>query len=154
MTSWQKEEASLKGGSILGREVLFEISRVRQKLVNSFKDEIRVYGLTFARAKALLALAKEGDLTQKTVAAYLEIEGPSAVRLIDDLEKGGFVLRQQDVNDRRIKNLILTESGTKMAQLLNERWQDICDRTVGSIDVSAQKNVLNTMKTMLSNLNK
>jgi MarR family transcriptional regulator for hemolysin len=88
------------------------------------------------------------------VAAYLEIEGPSAVRLIDELEKSGLVLRQQDANDRRIKNLILTDEGKEMSQRLLEKWQEICDKTVFNIEVDDQRSLLSNMKAMLVNLNK
>ncbi|CAH1652446.1 MarR family transcriptional regulator [Hyphomicrobiales bacterium] len=154
MTSVRKEETSLRQEAVLGNEVLSQLLKVRQKLINSFKEELRHQGVTLARARALLALSKEGDLTQTSVAAYLEIEGPSAVRLIDELEKSGLVLRQQDANDRRIKNLILTDEGKEMSQRLLEKWQEICDKTVFNIEVDDQRSLLSNMKAMLVNLNK
>ncbi|MBS7739875.1 MAG: MarR family transcriptional regulator [Chelatococcus sp.] len=154
MTSVRKEETSLRREAVLGNEVLSELLKVRQKLIGSFKEELRHQGVTLARARALLALSKEGDLTQTSVAAYLEIEGPSAVRLIDELEKSGLVLRQQDANDRRIKNLILTDEGKEMSRLLLEKWQEICDKTVLNIEVDDQRSLLSNMKAMLVNLNR
>ncbi|MBS7697583.1 MULTISPECIES: MarR family transcriptional regulator [unclassified Chelatococcus] len=154
MTSVRKEEASLRRQAVLGNEVLSELLKVRQKLISSFKEELRHQGVTLARARALLALSKEGDLTQTSVAAYLEIEGPSAVRLIDELEKSGLVLRQQDANDRRIKNLILTDEGKEMSRRLLEKWQEICDKTVFNIELDDQRNLLSNMKAMLVNLSK
>ena len=152
MVSVRKEEASPRQDAVLGNEVLSELLKVRQRLINSFKEELRHQGVTLARARALLALSREGELTQTSVAAYLEIEGPSAVRLIDELEKSGLVLRQQDVNDRRIKKLLLTDKGRDMSQRLLEKWQEICDKTVFNIEIDAQRSLLTNMKAMLVNL--
>ena len=152
MASAQKEETSPRQEVVLGSEVLSELLKVRQKLISSFKEELRHQGVTLARARALLALSKEGDLTQTSIAAYLEIEGPSAVRLIDELERSGLLVRQQDVNDRRIKKLLLTDKGREMSQRLLDKWQEICDRTVFNIEIDDQRSLLSNMKAMLVNL--
>ena len=80
MASAQKEETSPRQEVVLGSEVLSELLKVRQKLISSFKEELRHQGVTLARARALLALSKEGDLTQTSIAAYLEM-GAAGVQL-------------------------------------------------------------------------
>jgi len=74
------------------------------------------YGISEACAMPLLMIARLGDgVRQVTVAHAAGLEGPSLVRLLDQLCSAGFVCRSEDAADRRAKSLSLTESGRALA---------------------------------------
>ncbi|MBA8879089.1 DNA-binding MarR family transcriptional regulator [Phyllobacterium myrsinacearum] len=57
-------------------------------------------------------------MRQNNLATYVGIEGPSLVRLLDQLEAGDFVIRKADKVDRRAKTLWLTKKGEQTAAML------------------------------------
>ena len=71
----------------------------------------------------LLALFKlEGGLAMKELAQRMGCDASFVTAIADTLEKRGFVRREPDQRDRRVKNLLLTPDGTAakermMAQL-------------------------------------
>jgi MarR family transcriptional regulator, transcriptional regulator for hemolysin len=52
-----------------------------------------------------------GAVRQVTLAAHIGIEGPSLVRLLDQLCSSGLVRRDVDPDDRRAKTITLTDEG-------------------------------------------
>lgn len=54
-------------------------------------------------------------MRQGTIADTLGIEGPSLVRLLDQLCTSGLVCHQEDRADRRAKTVHLTRSGSDLA---------------------------------------
>jgi MarR family transcriptional regulator for hemolysin len=75
-------------------------------------DFLRPTGLSQSTWRTLFHLASLGDgILQKDLAIAIGIEGPSLVRLLDNLEKDGLIERRAAANDRRGKTLHLTELG-------------------------------------------
>jgi DNA-binding MarR family transcriptional regulator len=75
-------------------------------------------GLSFIQVKAVLELATRGDeqdLNVKLIAERLGISVPSASRGVDGLVKGGFAVRVEDPDDRRVRRISLTEAGQELA---------------------------------------
>jgi MarR family transcriptional regulator for hemolysin len=66
---------------------------------------------------------------QVVLATCVGIEGPSLVRLIDQLEGMELVIRKDDPTDRRAKGLWLTPEGEKLAS----RMEDVLDELRGKI---------------------
>jgi len=68
-------------------------------------------GLSQARWLVLLHLARFEDApTQRELAASVGVEGPTLARLLDSLEAQGLVRRQAVMEDRRAKQISLSES--------------------------------------------
>src|SRR5262249_23243599 len=69
-------------------------------------------GMSFATWVSLMTLASsEGPLGQGDLASRIEIEGPTLVRRLDQLEAAGFVERTAVENDRRRVSVTLTANG-------------------------------------------
>ena len=72
---------------------------------------LKEFGLTEATWRPLLHLSKfPAPPRQTDLAESLSIEGPSLVRLLDTLERDGYILRCAD-SDRRTKTIRLTPRG-------------------------------------------
>jgi MarR family transcriptional regulator for hemolysin len=72
---------------------------------------LKEFGLTEATWRPLLHLSKFSAPPRQTdLAESLSIEGPSLVRLLDMLERDGYILRCAD-SDRRTKTIRLTPRG-------------------------------------------
>lgn len=75
------------------------------------------YGISEACAVPLLMIVRLGDGVRQVAVAHASgLEGPSLVRLLDQLCSAGFVVRTADSTDRRAKALSLTDSGRTLAE--------------------------------------
>jgi len=71
-----------------------------------------VHGVSEAKALPLVLIGRlGGEPRQNALAEAVGIEGPSLVRLLDQLEAAGLVTRKEDPTDRRAKILSLTDTG-------------------------------------------
>lgn len=61
----------------------------------------------------------EGELTLKQGAEALRLSLPAVSRAVDDLVRRGMVERHEDVADRRMKRIHLTDTGRSIIQRLN-----------------------------------
>ena len=119
---------------------LEELSITSRKLRTLFDARVRAKGLTLARARTLIHLAKMDGMTQTELAEILEVEGPTLVRLLDGLEKQGLTERRPVDGDRRAKQIALTEAGRKLAAdvtLLGDELREEVLTTVSEADLIA-----------------
>jgi MarR family transcriptional regulator, transcriptional regulator for hemolysin len=80
-------------------------------------EELSKLNLSDATTSPLWLINKLGEgLRQRTLADRLGLEGQSLVRLLDQLEEQGLVVRRDDPSDRRAKTLYLTDAGRKLAE--------------------------------------
>lgn len=97
--------------------------------------ELKRHGdLTASKWRPLYVLGRLGDgVRQKELAAGLLIEGPSLVRLLDDLEAHGLIERREDPTDRRAKTIHLTQAGRATLQRLTEILQGFVPHLLAGI---------------------
>ena len=82
------------------------------KVRRRFDSELRPLGLTHATWRTLYFVSGSVDgLMQKDLALAIGIEGPSLVRLLDNLEADGLIERRVAQEDRRGKTVHLTPAG-------------------------------------------
>lgn len=79
-------------------------------------------GLGPGQPKLICYLARKGPCSQKHLACYFEVDPAAVCRMLDSLEKGGFITRRVDQNDRRTGIVQLTEAGRAAA----DAWQKDC----------------------------
>lgn len=92
------------------------LARLSRRLRQAVDAEMRLIGLTEATWRPLIYLRALGDgVRQKELATAMSIEGPSLVRLLDSLERRGFIERREDENDRRARGIYLTRAGRDLA---------------------------------------
>jgi len=97
-------------------------------------QRLKPLGLSQAQWVALVHLARaEQDMTQKTLAERIGIEGPTLVRLLDRMARDNWIVRRESARDRRSKTVHLTpqaeailhEIQTTAAQLRKELLKGI-----------------------------
>lgn len=113
-------------------------------------EVVTAYGLTEATALPLLLIGRlGGDLRQTALAEALGVEGPSLVRLLDQLCEAGLVTRREDPTDRRAKVLHLTNEGRARAAAIEARFDALREAVftnVGDDDLRAALTVLRTLQ--------
>lgn len=84
-------------------------------------DKLRPLGVTDATWRTLFYLQQAGDgVQQKELARVMGIEGPSLVRLLDNLQAKDLILRKSSREDRRSKTIHLTAAAMSQLNSLQE----------------------------------
>lgn len=104
------------------------------------------FGLSDATGWVLLHVGRLGDGVRQTeLAAALDIQSASLVRLIDQLEGTGLVERRVDGGDRRVNRVFLTAAGetsvVEIEQALRAIRQELFDG-IADTDLAAANRML------------
>lgn len=82
---------------------------------------LAAFNVSEACATPLLTASRLGEaVRQVTLADHVGIEGPSLVRLLDQLCAAGLMRRDEDPEDRRAKTVALTEEGRAVTARMEE----------------------------------
>ncbi|OUO17938.1 MarR family winged helix-turn-helix transcriptional regulator [Flavonifractor sp. An4] len=82
-------------------------------------------GLGTGQPKLLGYLSQHGPSRQRQLADYFEIDPAAVCRMLDSLEKGGFVTRCGDGRDKRRERIEITPAGRNAY----DAWRNCC-RTI------------------------
>ncbi|MCU7824934.1 MarR family winged helix-turn-helix transcriptional regulator [Kitasatospora sp. DSM 101779] len=103
--------------------VTLEVTDLMANLVGIFHREYEeaaaARSLTGAQAK-VLALLRRGPMPMRHIAQTLSCEPSNITGIVDRLESRGFVTREADPQDRRVKLVAATGSGTAASVELRE----------------------------------
>jgi MarR family transcriptional regulator for hemolysin len=90
-------------------------------------------GLSAARWQPLVVLYRaDGPLTQSMLATALEIEAPTLVRLLDRLNRDGWIERRQCPQDRRAHHVVLTPRALEACAEIEEVLAQIRSQILGA----------------------
>ena len=119
------------------RSLGFLISDAARLMRTVFDRRVRRLGLTRAQWLVLARLNRRPGASQSELAEMMEVEKASAGRMVDRLERKGWVERRADPVDRRINRLYLTAEAEKISQ----RMRAVAEQTVGDalIDLSGEQ---------------
>ena len=129
-----------------------ELWKVSRKVRTLFDARVRERGLTLARARTLILLARKDGMTQTELADALEIEGPTLVRLLDGLEKQELIERRPVHGDRRAKQVALSAAGQKQAVLVGEIVQEVHNDVLKDVSEDDLRAALRVFHAMTRNL--
>ncbi|WP_410220992.1 MarR family winged helix-turn-helix transcriptional regulator [Pedobacter sp.] len=100
---------------------------VNRYLAQKFKNN--AVSLTREQWTILVQLWKHDGVSQQVIADETGRDKPSTTRLLDNLERDGYIVRKADAYDRRLNLIFLTEKGKKeeknIMKVANEALNDI-----------------------------
>jgi len=91
-------------------------------------------GVSPAQFQVLAHLMARGPLAQSELCELLSITPPSAVKLIDRMERDGWVAREADAVDRRVKRVVPTERTTAVWDELSIHSRQLLEQAYAGID--------------------
>ncbi|MBS7811145.1 MarR family winged helix-turn-helix transcriptional regulator [Roseococcus pinisoli] len=126
--------------------LLLQTSRRWRRLAEQAMTE---HGLSEARAAPLIWVGRlGGGVRQVVLAAHIGIEGPSLVRLLDQLEAAGLLERRDDPEDRRAKTIWLTPEGEALTERVEHVLMELRERLLQDIsdaDIAATLRVFQAL---------
>jgi MarR family transcriptional regulator for hemolysin len=110
---------------------LLRLARIYRREVNRALVE---QGLSDSRAFPVLQVARSGGgMRQGVLAEELGLEGPSLVRLLDQICAAGLLERRDDPTDGRAKTLHITEAGRMLAADIEKILRDLRGRLLADV---------------------
>jgi MarR family transcriptional regulator for hemolysin len=112
---------------------------------------LAAFNVSEACATPLLTASRLGAaVRQVTLADHVGIEGPSLVRLLDQLCAAGLMRREEDPEDRRAKTVALTEEGRAVTAKMEEELVTLRAQALKGVsrsDLEAALRVLDAFST-------
>lgn len=107
--------------------VCFITNKVGKMMADEFNERLMKLGVTRVQWIAMYYLLKHEKLSQKELGEKMNIKESTVARLIDRMEKEGYIERIKDNEDRRITYLYLSEDGKKRIEELLPEGQRMSD---------------------------
>ncbi|PJJ62861.1 MarR family winged helix-turn-helix transcriptional regulator [Chryseobacterium geocarposphaerae] len=126
-------------------------SRLRQKIqtrINEYDSS-----LSFELIEILGILWRNEGINQQEISTQISKDKSSITYLINNLTKRGLVERVENKNDRRNRQVFLTQSGKKLMEKLYPWALELYQKAAEGIYENELKNALLLIKQMTANLN-
>lgn len=133
---------------LLSKEIAVELNLAACKLkqyTGAMLRQSRI-GLTPEQFLLLDLLWNQGPLTQQRIADQMQKDKNSITKLVDAVERKGFVVRRRNTEDRRSNLIVPTAEAERLKQRAKERGISILDGILDGIGEPELRNFLETMK--------
>src|SRR5260221_14702293 len=84
----------------------------------------------------LLQLWIEEGIPQSQLAACMEVEPPTATKMLQRMERAGLIERRPDPKNARVSLVYLTERGRALEQPVLDVWRQLEGRTVSVLSLT------------------
>lgn len=116
----------------------------QKKISSKFKN------LSKNQPVVIKIIGMEGEIMPSTIGKYTGMDKSSLTRMVDDLEKKGFVFRKTDPEDRRKVLVSLTEKGLECYNYSNQ----VVDELLKLVDEKDIEDYVQSLETMVRILRK
>jgi DNA-binding MarR family transcriptional regulator len=108
------------------QEVLLTIKRTADAFERRLLEMLKPYGVSPTQYNVLRILrgAGKNGLPCGTIAERMVTRDPDITRLLDRLDKMGFITRERGQKDRRVVTTTITEAGLKLLKQLDKPLLD------------------------------
>ena len=94
---------------------------------------LNALGLHTGQEMILFQLWEQEGITPSQIAETLCVEPPTVTKMLQRLEKSGFVERRPDVEDGRISRVYLTAEGKSLKIPVQQVWNRLEAQTIGGL---------------------
>ena len=134
---------------VLGELPGHYIRRLQQIAVGVFMEETQAFGLTPVQFAALNAVHTHPGIDQSTLAAGIGFDTSTIGGVIDRLEVRGWVERRISPQDRRVRQLLVTEAGAELLAQVEASVLRTQERILAPLDAQEQKTFLRMLKMLV-----
>jgi DNA-binding MarR family transcriptional regulator len=125
------------------------IRRAHQHAVAAFTETLSVGELTPVQFAILQALDTEGDMTLTHLVEAIALDAATCGSTLDRLEAKGLVVRVTSHEDRRRKNLHLTDAGHRMLARAWPAVQQSQARIVARLNRGEQRDLVRLLRKLI-----
>ena len=130
----------------------FHCNLTFKAFVGTLEMKLKGTGVSRAQFLALAHLIALGPLSQSELADRLSITPATAVRLVDRMERDGWVIRRTDSDDGRVKRVSPTEKATQVWKKVSQAGREILDQAYRGVHPSEIETVKRVLAHVRRNL--
>jgi len=127
-----------------------DVTRLMRK---QFDRRAVCFGLTRAQWRALKRVHHGEGITQNDLAEFLEMEPIAVGRVIDRLQKAGFIERRADPRDRRVWRLHLLPKAHAVVDDMEQIGSELLRQAQRGVSATEMKSMMSVLARMKDNLN-
>jgi DNA-binding MarR family transcriptional regulator len=127
------------------------LSTARNVLAARMDRAVAPLGLTSSQIGVILLLWFEHARTPNEMSRVLSYDTGSMTRMLDRLEKKGFLVRQRSHADRRVVELALTPLGRDAAQQLPERMASVMNEQLRGFSADEVTTLVSLLQRFIAN---
>ena len=127
------------------------LSTARNVLAARMDRAVAPLGLTSSQIGVILLLWYERARTPNEMSRVLSYDTGSMTRLLDRLEKKGFLVRQRSQADRRVVELVLTDAGRDAARQLPERVSNVLKAQLSGFSADEVTTLVRLLQRFIAN---
>lgn len=119
-----------------------------KKITDSFNERLLKDGITRVQWIALFYLGKFGSMSQYELGEKMNIKSSTVVRLMDRMEKEGYIIRKKSITDRRVTFIELTKKGIDLRGRtlpIGEAFNRDLKKNISEEELEVFKSVLSKM---------
>lgn len=139
---------------LLSKEIAVELNLTGCRLKQFIASKLRRMDVPLTPEQFILIdlLWNQGSMSQQQLADQMQKDKNSVTKLVDALERKGFVVRQQNRNDRRSNTLVLTEKAEGLKHGAKQKGISILDEMLLGISEEELRSFLVTLHKLNRNM--
>ena len=139
---------------LLSKEVAVELNLTGCKLKQFIASKLRQENVPLTPEQFLLIdlLWNQGPMSQQQLADQMQKDKNSVTKLVDAIERKGFVNRQQNASDRRSNTLVITEKAVALRDTAKQKGISILDEMLVGISEDELRSFLVTLGKLNRNM--
>jgi MarR family transcriptional regulator for hemolysin len=134
------------------RNLGFLLKDVSRLWVRHFEQQAGQLGMTLTHAKVLVVLARNEGTTQARLAELCDTDPMTLVRVLDRMEKDGWLERRPDPNDRRAYRLFLKPGSDPVLTEINRIGDKARGEALSGISTEERTQLLALIERIHGNL--
>ncbi|OBB96018.1 MarR family winged helix-turn-helix transcriptional regulator [Mycolicibacterium peregrinum] len=119
-----------------------------RELMAAEQPVLDAHGVSMWGYVVLLALDRSSVRTQAALAEAIGADKTRIIRTLDDLQQQGFIEREADPDDRRVRLLGITEAGRAVKDAVQREIQRGEERWLGELTAEERKVFLRVLQRM------
>ncbi|MFU8787088.1 MAG: MarR family winged helix-turn-helix transcriptional regulator [Candidatus Izemoplasmataceae bacterium] len=132
---------------------LEDVSQTVQELVRVLqifeRDEIKPLGFTTSQCYTLIHLKNNPHFTMQALSEKMNLDKSTMTRILNILERDGYLLRYKDQNDRRVVMARLTEKGLTATTQIESSIHAYYLKIVENLPKGQVEDVLKAVSTLI-----
>jgi len=139
---------------LLSKEIAVELNLSHCRLKQYIASMLKKRGVPLTPEQFILIdlLWNQGAMSQQQLADQMQKDKNSVTKLVDAIEKKGFVVRSQNPKDRRSNTILLTEKAELLKSGAKQNGIYILDRMLEGISEEELRNFLQTLAKLNHNM--
>ena len=139
---------------LLSKEITVELHLTGCKLKHYLATMLKQEHVPLTPEQFMLIdlLWNQGEMTQQELADQLHKDKNSVTKLVDAIERKGFVIRRQSRNDRRANTLLLTDKAEMLKPGAKKKGISILGKMLEGISEEELRTFLTTLRKLNNNM--